>query len=232
MMRIFSALTALAVALLVGACGGPRLNINQMTTTGPVSLPSVQAIPSPAGEYRIGVGDKLDVRVFQVADLSFEELVVDTSGNVNMPLIGAVRGAGRTAGEMSSEIAQRLAERYLRSPQVTVTVKEAASQKVTVDGAVVKPGVYEMRGATSLLQAVAMAEGPTGIADLTRVAVSRNIAGQRSIAVFDLSAIRQGRSPDPEVYGDDIIVVDTSRLNSALRTVVGVMPALSIFRPY
>lgn len=232
MIRVLSAFTALAVALLVGACGGPRMNTNQMTTTGLVSLPTVQAVPSPDEEYRIGVGDKLDVRVFQVADLSFEELVVDTSGNINMPLIGAVRSAGRTAGEMSSDIAQRLAARYLRDPQVTVTVNEAANQKVTVDGAVVKPGVYEMRGVTSLLQAVAMAQGPTGIADLTQVAVFRTIAGQRSIAVFDLSAIRQGRSPDPEIYGDDIIVVETSRLNSTLRTVVGVIPALSIFRPY
>jgi polysaccharide export outer membrane protein len=115
---------------------------------------------------------------------------------------------------------------------VTVTVKEAASQKITVDGAVTKPGVYEMRGSTSLLQAVAMAEGPTGIADLTQVAVFRNIDGQRSVAVFDLAAIRQGRASDPAVFGDDVIVVDTSRLNSALRGLLGVMPALAIFRPY
>ena len=60
----------------------------------------------------------------------------------------------------------------------------------------------------------------------------RTVAGQRSVAVFDLASIRQGRASDPEVFGDDVIVVDTSRLNSALRELVGVIPALAVFRPY
>lgn len=205
------------------------MDIDQMTAARPVDLVAVPQVTATPAEYRIGVGDKLDVRVFQVEDLSFEELVVDTSGNIQLPLIGAVRGAGRTAGEMSSDIAGRLAAQYLRDPQVTVTIKEAASQKITVDGAVTKPGVYEMRGSTSLLQAVAMAEGPTRVADLTKVAVFRNIDGRRSVALFDLSAIRQGRASDPAVFGDDVIVVDASRLNSALREVVGALPALSAF---
>lgn len=217
---------------LLGGCGGPRMDINEMTAARPSDLETIRLAADTPAEYRIGVGDTLDVRVFQVADLSFSELLVDTSGNVNLPLIGAVRGSGRTAGEMAADIAERLAERYLRDPQVTVTVRQAASQKITVDGAVTKPGVYEMRGSTSLLQAVAMAEGPTRVADLSKVAVFRNISGQRSVAVFDLAAIRQGRMMDPEVFGDDVIVVDTSRLNSALRELVGFIPALAVFRPY
>lgn len=228
MIRTFSPLMVFA-AVLVAGCGGSRMKIDEMTAAQPVDLQMVQGSPAPSGEYRIGVGDKLAVRVFQVDDLSFEELVVDTSGNINMPLIGAVRGSDRTAGEMSLDIAGRLAAQYLRDPQVTVTVKEAASQKITVDGAVTKPGVYEMRGSTSLLQAVAMAEGPSRVADLTRVAVFRSIDGRRSVALFDLSAIRQGRASDPQVLGDDVIVVDTSRLSSALREVVGALPALSAF---
>lgn len=231
MMRVSLLLTALLAVLLAG-CGGPRMDVAAMTAAQPVDLQSAGTEVDLAAEYRIGVGDQLDVTVFQVEDLSFEELVVDTSGNINMPLIGAVRGAGRTAGEMSADIAARLAARYLRDPQVTVTVKEAASQKITVDGAVTKPGVYEMRGSSSLLQAVAMAEGPTGVADLTKVAVFRTIDGQRSVAVFDLAAIRQGRASDPEVFGDDVIVVDTSRLNSALRNLVNAIPALAVFRPF
>lgn len=221
-------LSALA-ALFVSGCGGPRMDIDQMSAARPVDLQNVQTTVATTSEYNIGVGDKLSVRVFQVEDLSFDELVVDTSGNINLPLIGAVRGSGRTAGEMSADIAGRLAAQYLRNPQVTVTVKEAASQKITVDGAVTRPGVYEMRGSTSLLQAVAMAEGPSRVADLTKVAVFRSIGGRRSVAVFDLSAIRQGRATDPQVLGDDVIVVDTSRLSSALREVVGALPAFSAF---
>lgn len=229
MIRSVQILAVLMVAAFLLGCAGPRMEIAEMTAAQPADLQSVQTVTATPTEYRIGVGDKLDVRVFQVEDLSFEELVVDTSGNINLPLIGAVRSAGRTAGEMSTDIAARLAARYLRDPQVTVTVKEAASQKITVDGAVTKPGVYEMRGSTSLLQAVAMAEGPTRVADLTKVAVFRSIDGRRSVAVFDLTAIRQGRASDPQVLGDDVIVVDTSRLNSALREALGAMPAFAAF---
>lgn len=228
MIRALSLLTVFA-SVLLAACGGPRMDVDQMTAAQLVDLQSVHTVAAPAAEYRIGAGDKLDVRVFQVEDLSFEALVVDTSGNINLPLIGAVRSAGRTSGEMATDIAGRLAAQYLRDPQVTVTVKEAASQKITVDGAVTKPGVYEMRGSTSLLQAVAMAEGPTRVADLTKVAVFRSIDGRRSVALFDLGAIRQGRASDPQVLGDDVIVVDTSRLNSALREIVGALPALTTF---
>ncbi|HYG28014.1 MAG TPA: polysaccharide biosynthesis/export family protein [Caulobacteraceae bacterium] len=207
------------------------MDLAEMTAAQPadMQLASVGGTAPGTGEYRIGVGDKINVRVFQVPDLSFDNLVIDTSGNVQMPLIGAVRGSGRTPGEMSADIAARLSAQYLRDPQVTVTVTEAASQKITVDGAVTKPGVYEMRGSTSLLQAVAMAEGPSRVADLTKVAVFRTIDGRRSVALFDLAAIRQGRAEDPAVLGDDVIVVDTSRLNSALREVVGALPALAAF---
>lgn len=206
------------------------MDVESMTAAQSVEMQSGPTVAAQDAEYRIGVGDKINVRVFQVPDLSFNDLVIDTSGNVQMPLIGAVRGDGRTSGEMAADIAERLSAQYLRDPQVTVTVTEAASQKITVDGAVTKPGVYEMRGSTSLLQAVAMAEGPTRVADLTKVAVFRTVDGRRSVALFDLAAIRQGRASDPQVLGDDVIVVDTSRLNSALREVVGAVPALAIFR--
>ena len=230
MMRALPVLTA--TALLLAACGGPRMDLSQVTAAQPVDLQTAQVSATSQAEYRIGVGDKLAIRVFQVQDLSFDSLTVDTSGNIQLPLIGAVRASDRTAGELSADIATRLSAQYLRNPQVTVTVTEAASQKITVDGAVTKPGVYEMRGTTSLLQAVAMAEGPSRVADLTKVAVFRTVNGQRAVALFDLQAIRQGRADDPVVLGDDIIVVDTSRLNSALREVVGALPALSIFRPF
>lgn len=232
MMRALSLVLIATVAAALAACGGPRMDVSAMTAAQPVDLQTSHVSTTPQAEYRIGVGDKLSVRVFQVPDLSFDSLTVDTSGNIQMPLIGAVRAVDQTSGDLSTAIAERLSAQYLRNPQVTVTVTEAASQKITVDGAVTKPGVYTMRGSTSLLQAVAMAEGPTRVADLTKVAVFRTIDGQRSVALFDLQAIRQGRASDPNVLGDDVIVVDTSRMSAAMREVVGALPALSIFRPF
>ena len=187
-------------------------------------------VAADVAEYRIGALDLLNITVFQVEDLTLEKVPVDAAGNLQMPLIGALQARGLTTAALAEEITRRLASDFLQNPQVSIAVAESGSQKITVDGAVTKPGVYEMRGSTSLLQAVAMAEGPTRVADLTKVAVFRTVAGQRSVALFDLAAIRQGRASDPQVLGDDVIVVDTSRLNSALREVVAAVPALAVFR--
>lgn len=233
MKRVFSIPSVFAAGLLV-ACGGPKMDAAEMTSSQPMPMQtaSLAVVAAVQDEYRIGVGDKINLRVFQVPDLSVDDLVIDTSGNVQMPLIGLVRGAGRTPGEMAEDISSRLSDRFLRDPHVTVTVTEAASQKITIDGAVMQPGVYEIRGSISLLQAVAMARGPTGVADLSKVAVFRTVDGQRSVALFDLGAIRQGQAEDPQVLGGDVVVVDISRLNSALRGILSVIPAFSIFRTF
>lgn len=224
-MRIFLAVLA---ALVLAACSsGP--------TPTPTGAPlAMTALASPAayvdaGAYRIGPGDLLVVNVFQVPDLSLKDVRVDAQGNLQLPLLGSVRAAGQTPDELSKSIAADLNARYLRNAQVNVSVTEAASQKVTIDGAVTKPGVYEMQGRTTLLQAVAMAEGPTRIASLSQVVVFREVEGERRAAVLDLGSIRAGQAPDPLMQGDDIVVVGTSRNAVALREIVAALPALSVF---
>lgn len=225
-----SVLVVLSAASLA-ACASEGRQLADPSVAAAVNQAALEGAAAVDDEaaYRIGPADKLSLRVFQVADLSFEEIFVDSAGNLQLPLLGSVRAAGLTPAELSSEIERRLGERYLRNPQVVVTVAEAASQKITVDGAVTKPGVYEMRGRTTLMQAVAMAEGPTKIAALDSVAVFRTVDGRRMVALFDLRAIRRGQAPDPVVMGDDVIVVDTSRLNANIREVLQALPGLAVF---
>lgn len=218
----------LAATTLAGCGMRSAAQYNAAGTIDPDTFMLASTAPV-SSDYRIGPADKLNLRVFQVADLSFDEIFVDASGKLQLPLLGSVQAAGLTPAELSADLERRLGERYLRNPRVSVSVSEAASQKITVDGAVAKPGIYEMRGRTTLLQAVAMAEGGTQIADLKKVAVFRTVEGRRMIAVFDLAAIRRGESPDPVVLGDDIIVVDTSRLNARYRDIIDILPALTVF---
>lgn len=194
---------------------------------------SAAATPAAPTEYRIGPLDKLSIVVFQVKDLTLEGVQVDGSGQMSLPLIGSVLAAGKTTQELSVEIADRLRGRFLQDPQVSIWVQEAVSQKVTVDGAVREPGVYTMSGPTTLLQAVAMAKGPDAkYANLTRVAIFRTINGQRNAAVFDLKAIRAGKAEDPEIRGNDVVVVESSALKGMFREILGALPGLAIFRPY
>lgn len=224
MVRVIMIAVAAGALSACGTAGNDRLHA--------VDLPSFAATSGAAGQmdgYRIGATDMITVTVFQVPDLSLEEVRVDASGNLQMPLIGTVQAAGRTPDELASDIAAALGREYLRNPQVSVTVAEAASQKVTVDGAVTKPGVYVMRGRTTLLQAIAMAEGPSRIADLKQVAIFRDGPNGRMVALFDLAQIRSGRMQDPNLQGNDVVIVDTSRLNASIRDALQVLPGLAVF---
>ena len=66
-----------------------------------------------------------------------------------------MQAGGRTAGELEHDIAAKLSATYLQSPQVSVFVKEYNSQRITVDGAVAKPGIFPINGQVSLMQAIA-----------------------------------------------------------------------------
>lgn len=223
---------ALVATVLAGCADTPRETAGLTTMT---ALTFANEGPEEVISNEIGVLDRLDVIVFQVPDLTFtgaSAIRVDASGQIEMPLIGSLQAAGRTPAELGSDIRTRLASRYLQNPQVTVRVAEAGNQKITVDGAVTEPGVYETKGQTTLLQAVAMAKGATRVADLQSVAVFRTVEDQRMVAVFDLAAIRGGLAADPVLQGDDVVVVDTSRLSAAMRDVLAALPALGSFVYY
>src|SRR5690349_21293934 len=144
----FSALTSFSFAA-PSTFGTASRQAPSRTTAPATAFKEVPSAPGPApiqnSDYLIGPQDKLDVNVFQVQDLS-KAVTVETSGAILLPLIGQVRASGRTVKELSDDIALKLGERYVKDPLVTVTVTESASQKVTVDGAVMQPGIYPISG--------------------------------------------------------------------------------------
>jgi polysaccharide export outer membrane protein len=154
---------------------------------------------------------------------------VNSGGQISLPLIGAVQAGGLTIQELEREIGRKLSEKYLQNPQVTAFVKELTSQRVTLEGSIAKPGIYPLTGRTSLLQAIAMAGGLDKLADPRGIVVFRQISGKKMGAVFDLRNIRSGKDEDPQVYGDDIIVVEQSGSKTALRRFIEAMPVLNVF---
>jgi polysaccharide export outer membrane protein len=179
-------------------------------------------------DYRVGPQDLIEITVFQVPDLS-RTVRVNSGGQISLPLIGAVQAGGLTIQELEREIGRKLSEKYLQNPQVTAFVKEFTSQRVTLEGSIAKPGIYPLTGRTSLLQAIAMAGGLDKLADPRGIVVFRQISGKKMGAVFDLRNIRSGKDEDPQVYGDDIIVVEQSGSKTALRRFIEAMPVLNVF---
>ena len=229
-------LLCLAVALPAFASngagtGGFNASAIEVPSAAPTRAPDAAATEgasSDAADYRVGPQDLLEVSVFQVADLN-RTVRVNTSGDISLPLIGVVHAGGRTVQEVEQDIAAKLTKSFLQNPQVSVFVKEFTSQRVTLEGALSKPGIYPLTGQTSLLQTIAMAGGLSELADLKGVLVFRVIEGRKKAAKFDLKRIRKGLDEDPMIYGDDIVVVEESGSKSMFSRIIKSMPVLGVF---
>ncbi len=223
-------LSILGAAGLLVACadkrGGPiPYNVESF---GHPDAPSVVPLEE---NYRIAPLDTLSIRVFKMADLT-GDYEVDLTGRISMPLIGEIPAIDMTTTELDRKLTAKLGEKYLQNPDVSVGIKSSTRRSVTVDGSVTKSGTFPVNGPTSLIQAIAAAGGTTENANPRRVAIFRQIGGQRQAAAFDLTSIRRGESPDPQVYAGDIIVVDGSSTKATQRQLLNALPILNIFRPF
>lgn len=220
-------ITGLVPALALTGCA---------TSSVPRNQHAYDIIPvnyvDPAGDYLLGPDDVISLIVLNEPDLTLKDVQVTSGGNISVPLIGQVKAAGLTTHGLASELGQRLGAHMLIRPDVSVNLTTAASQKVTVEGAVGKPGVYRLQGRTTLLGALAMAEGTSRVSKLSEVVVLRTIDGQQTGAVFDVGMVRRGELPDPEIRGNDNVIVGFSFLKGAWRDILATAPLLNVFRSY
>ena len=178
----------------------------------------VPALLTPlAEEYKITVNDLLEIEVFGVTELK-RTVRVNTSGQVAMPLIGTLSVAGLTPADAEALIAVQYARDYLQDPQVSIFVKEFTTQRITLDGALVKPGMYPLSGQITLLRALALAGGGSQLADLEQVMLFRlTPEGQSLVEKHDVLKIRKGEARDPMLQSDDVVVVNRNSKRAVLR---------------
>lgn len=187
---------------------------------------------APTSDYRISPLDTVSITVFQEPDLSLKDVVVEASGTLSLPLLGKTQVAGLTTSELAADLASKYGARYIRNPQVNITITNPVSQQVTVDGNVIQPGSYPVAGRMTLLRALASARGPTRVAALDEVVIFRVVNGQRMGALFDVNAIRKGTAPDPEILGNDVVVVGFNAVKGAYRDFLQTAPVFAIFRNF
>jgi len=196
----------------------------------PLAAPDEVTFQTLATDYKIAPMDKLSVKVFKMDDLS-GDYDVDLAGNISLPLVGQVQAANLTTAQLDEQLTEKLGDKYLEHPDVSVAIKSSTAHVVTVDGAVKDGGSFPVGGPTTLIRAIAMAKGTTEDANARRVAVFRTIGGKRQAAAFDLTSIRRGEAPDPEIYPGDIIVVDGSKVKAVQKQILQSIPLLAIFGP-
>jgi polysaccharide export outer membrane protein len=196
----------------------------------PLAAPDEVKFQTLESNYKIAPMDKLAIKVFKMDDLS-GDYNVDLAGNISLPLIGEVQAANLTTAQLDDQLTEKLGAKYLEHPDVSVAIKSSTAHVVTVDGAVKEGGSFPVGGPISLIQAIAMARGTSEDANPRRVAVFRTIGGQRQAAAFDLTAVRRGQSPDPQIYPGDIIVIDGSSVKATQKQILQSIPLLAIFGP-
>lgn len=234
-MRILFSVLALWLALsqpiLAGAqatspAGPPQPPVTQFVPGVPTSAASsptagrtvpLSTLASLGADYRLGPNDLLDVDVFNVPDLK-RTVRVNSSGQVSLALVGNVRLAGLSAQQAEELIAAKYAGNYLQDPQVSVFIREFTIQRITIEGAVARPGIYPVTGQVTLLRALALAGGGAAYADLSEIMVFRAPQeGSKTTLTYNLDKIRAGELPDPSVLADDVIVVKRDPARAALR---------------
>jgi polysaccharide export outer membrane protein len=184
-----------------------------------------------AKDYRIGPNDLLEVEVLDIDNMK-RTVRVNAAGAVSLPLIGATPVAGLTSQEAEDRIADKYREKYLQNPQVSVFIKEFTTERITVEGAVAHPGMFPLAGQMTLLRALALAGGFGPIANPREVMLFRR--NEKQGQVFDVEQIRSGKTEDPAIRGDDLIVVqqDSSRRvfkDSLFRDVLDSLNPFAIF---
>lgn len=183
-------------------------------------------LPGQAAEYVLGPDDQIKVWVLGVEELSDKTVRVDTSGHIDLPLLGRIPAGGLTVQQLKANLVERLAAE-LRDPRVSIDVVEFGSQPVSVIGAVATPGVHQLRGRKTLVEVLSLAGGPRPEAGY-RVKITRAIqwgviplsgakpdaTGKFSTAEVKLKELLEAKSPAENILvrPHDVISVPAAEM--------------------
>lgn len=163
------------------------------------------SLPPPNNTYTLGPGDRFELTV--IGENFPKEYTVASNGTVDLPLLHRQNVDGFEAQDLASHLRQLLIDgKFLRDPVVIVNIKEFNSKRITVGGAVSKPGDYPYTPGLTLLRVISNAGGFTAVANRTAVLVTRRTPeGKRITASFSVDAISEGRTSDvPLQAGDNV----------------------------
>jgi len=164
-----------------------------------------------SGRYRITPGDVLEFTFPFVPELN-QSVGVQPDGYITLKDIPDLRAQGRTLAQVKADVLAAYAP-FVRDPVVTVALKQFETPYFVAGGEVAKPGRYELRGATTVTQALAVAGGATARANVSHVMLLRRHAGDRvEVKRINISRMyaKKDLSEDPLLRPGDSIVVPKS----------------------
>jgi polysaccharide export outer membrane protein len=165
---------------------------------------------APPREYTIGVDDVLEISVWENTSVS-RIVPVRPDGRISLPLLNDIQAAGLTPMQLQKALTSAL-EPYIKSPLVSIIVREVHSFKVSVVGRVKMPGRYELTTPVTVLDMIAIAGGLGDYAEKDGIVVLRRDGTEMRTIPFAYNYIAQGRSQNPAVDNflvrpNDIVMV-------------------------
>ncbi len=152
--------------------------------------------PAPSSEYKLDSGDKLTVNVYGDPRLTGSYLIAD-SGDISMPLIGAIQARGLTVAELRDAIGNRLRDQgIILYPSVSAQVEQF--RPFFILGEITRPGQYPYVEGMTVLTAVAIGGGFTFRAEKEQVTVTRRVNGK---------ALEYKAERDSQILPGDVIYV-------------------------
>lgn len=146
--------------------------------------------------HKLQMADRIRVSVYQEDDLTSMPRI-DARGRINLPLLGEITVGNLTIIEAQEAIQRAYREgRFLRSPQVTISVEEYAAREVSISGQIRNPGRFSLpiESTFTLVELVTKAGGFTDIAKGTAVSVTRILPdGSKKIFTIDVDSLIRGK---------------------------------------
>jgi polysaccharide export outer membrane protein len=172
----------------------------------PVASSAQEQARTPVNDYLIGPKDLLVITVAELPELN-QTVRVSEDGSITLWLLGKVEASGLTAQDLEKRLATLLDQQYTKGAHVTVFIQEY--QKVSVLGAVGRPGTYEIVGPTTLLQIIAQAGGLTTLAMNDIFIYRKGPDGQETRMVINIEDLMMSRRPDLniELQPKDVVTI-------------------------
>jgi polysaccharide biosynthesis/export protein len=216
--------------LLFQSSTAPRGAAEKVQTASPDMVQPVSALQEKAAgrslvpatdNYALGPGDQILIKVLDFEEIDNKPVVIDSRGAINLPEVGKIQAAGLTPDQLEAVITDHL-KKFLLHPNVSVTVGEIHSQRVSVLGEVRSPGVHTLQGDPTLFEVLSSAGGLQSGAGYT-VLITRHVdqgpiplpnahpdeSGQFSVASVSVTSIMTASNPRENIHvkPNDVITV-------------------------
>jgi len=179
-----------------------------VTKPGSFAKLQKEAKVATRSNYKIGLGDELEIKFFFTPELN-DRVTVQPDGNISIMFADDIKAVGKTTKQLTKEVKKRLAP-HVKQLDLSVSVRGFGNQKVYIGGEVERAGSYPITGEQTVLQVLNEAGwiAPTGRQHEV-VLIRRNAQGKEEVYPLDISHVISGEdmSKNPIVVAGDTIIV-------------------------